>query len=82
MNYVKKRTTKKMLGRNFFYIVFFVIIIYILGYFLTFFTQKKINTSLIEYAQTDNSQIINGIIIKDEKIYTAPKSRIISGISR
>ncbi len=78
MIYIKKKSAKKMSGRNFFYIVFFVIIIYVFGYFLSFFTQKKINTTLVEYAQSDNSQIINGIIIKDEKIYTATKAGLVT----
>lgn len=78
MIYIKKKSAKKMSGRNFFYIVFFVIIIYVFGYFFSFFTQKKINTTLVEYAQSDNSQIINGIIIKDEKIYTATKAGLVT----
>ena len=80
MIYVKRKrqNKKKAADRIFFYMVFFVIIIYILGYFICFFMQKKTNTSIIEYADLDDSKIINGIIIRNEKVYRSEKSGVLS----
>lgn len=78
MKYVKKKTPKKSIARKFFYMVFFLIMIYIFGYCVSFFTQKKINSTLIEYANSDNPQMFSGVIVRNEKIYTSQKSGAIS----
>ena len=46
--------------------------------FICFFMQKKTNTSIIEYADLDDSKIINGIIIRNEKVYRSEKSGVLS----
>lgn len=78
MVYIKRKRSKKSAGRKFFYVVFVVIVIYILGYFISFFMQKKIDSTVIEYADCDNSKIISGIVVRDEKTYTAKKSGLLS----
>ena len=78
MKYVKRKTKKKSSSRKFLYIVFTMVMIYICGYFLSFFTHKKINSTIIEYADSDNPQIFSGTIIRNEKVYTAKHSGFIS----
>lgn len=55
-----------------------MITIYLCGYFFSFFTHKKINSTIIEYADSDNPQIFSATIIRNENVYKAKHSGYIS----
>lgn len=81
---IKRKRRKKTAKHNNLYSakfvtfgVFSLILIYLFGYFFTFMTQKKISYDIVQYGSVETPETIDGVIIRDEKVYTAPVSGIV-----
>lgn len=72
----KKPVPKKKVRRNghraFMGIMFTVLIIYLFGYLVAFLSKPQISVESVGYGTIDVPKTLNGIIVRDERVFTSP----------
>lgn len=70
----KKPKPRRNGHRAFIGIMFTVLFIYLLGYLITFINKPHISVESVGYGTIDVPKTLNGIVIRDEKVFKSPIS--------